>query len=459
MNGSLRDEPIAALLVGALRAHFTGLLEFLRSGSGPQSVVFRSGVPVRVELPDGDAPDRAAPPSDRLAHRRKAEQGLTRLFAERDLAFRAVEGLDDPVPGPALVLEPLPLLFRGFSAHLGSARPFLPPRETRLRLADTYPDGVDPFQFGAELEALVRAGLGVEALVAQGVARAKAEAAVACLVVTEMAFAEAAAGDLDSQPAAGPKSGGLGRAEGEGLVVHRRVPHRPEAGSARRELDPRPSRSSVPAPSVPDATGLLPAEAAPSVTQRLSPLLGRGYYQMLRVGPETDPAQLERAYRFLVNRLAEEPGDEGTAALAGLYREAFTFLGDRARAARYAAVSDGERAALEAEPRAERALLAVGDGRFEEARLLAAWASRLAPRRQELSTLLTAVTWLSALPEDRGPSPRAAVVVEARRTGHRLLWLALALVAAAEGDSKGARWAAAESGVPEHPLLARFGGG
>jgi hypothetical protein len=191
------------------------------------------------------------------------------------------------------------------------------------------------------------------------------------------------------------------------------------------------------------------------VEERLAPLEGKTYFQILRVGPDTDQAQVERAYKFLARKVGEEPRDAGTIALSGVLREAWSCLRDPARHARYTAAAAAERRALEAEPKLERCVRALGEGRTEEARYLARWAARLAPRRAEIGALVSGIDWLSESGEGRGPSPRGALTAEARRTGDRRIKLVLAAVLAREGEARAARALIVEAQGLGHPLTER----
>lgn len=271
----------------------------------------------------------------------------------------------------------------------------------------------------------------------------------------------------------GPSEEPVDSPPAEGLVIYRRsgsrvVPDRPPAASTLRghpeaiEAKPgAPAADEVSASSavaVDDQVESNPSDQARrAIARRLDPFEGKSYFQLLRVVPETEPAQLERAYRFLARRLQEDPTDPGSVALAGLLHEAYVFLREPHRATRYALAEGSERRAFEVEPKVERAIRALGEHRDEEARYLMRWAMRLAPDRSELGALYAAVEWLSTVPEERRFSPRPALSVEAHRTGDRYVKLALALVQAEEGDARGARATlAALSGLDHHPALDRF---
>ncbi|CAN0571551.1 unnamed protein product, partial [Laminaria digitata] len=69
--------------------------------------------------------------------------------------------------------------------------------------------------------------------------------------------------------------------------------------------------------------------------KRVGPIAAQTYYQLLRVTPGTPPAQVERAYRFLLRRIEDEGEDPGWLATKGVLQEAFEILNDPERANRY----------------------------------------------------------------------------------------------------------------------------
>lgn len=569
IRGRLGETPLAELLVGLLERSASGRLTVALHPEPRNHIEVRSGVPVQVSLPDMgpslisllvdeqlipaerrfelvrlahstgasesevlDAEKLIGPGRLREARERRAQAQLVRLMDVRDVDFVFEEGSGALDPAASTILQPLPLLFRGFVSSEGgrAAEPHLP-RRSRSRLAPAYPVGLDPFGFGERLERALVEDASEMGLLRAGIGRVEARSALAVLELAKMIvpWAEIELSEPLSEPKLRPRApsvqgrapstdGGVRRLPSNAIQPSspRRLPSgafqpiAPEPSPSlepapERPLGPRPARTSRSAggtPTIeparpegssssgsPAADGLVihrlsesrkdpsgPVElqeeprpvvmrSSPRVpreepdTERIPRTLGpfeeQGYFQILRVGPDTDDAQIERAYRFLVRRAKEEMPE--ALEVQDLLREAYAFLRDEERRTRYAAASASSRRALEIEMRFDRALRVLGEGRGEEAEYLLQWLCRLAPRRAELGTAHAAIRWLSSPFEERGPSPRSAVAIEARRTGDVRFRVLLVAVLAEEGAHDTAR--SIRGGLAPHPLLERFAGG
>ena len=171
-----------------------------------------------------------------------------------------------------------------------------------------------------------------------------------------------------------------------GLVIHRRsassvVPVRQAKVEPTLPPPPPPRPISSVEPSSPNPHDL----EYTAVRDRLAPLRNQNYFQMLRVAPGTDASQLERAYRFWMRKLDDEPDDVAVRTLRELLTDAYDVLRDPDRGRRYTtqvaqsdvtAAADRERLAFEAEPKVERAFRAMAANRTGAATYLLSWAEK-----------------------------------------------------------------------------------
>ena len=473
VEGHLAQQPFAELLIGALRANLDGRLSVALSPGDRNWIDFHSGVPVSVSLPDigpglvsmlveeGSIPadqgerllKRAETGSQsevvegialltggalREARARRARAQLVRLISRSDLDFRFVEGQRVVDPAKITLLEPLPLLFQGFLASPEAVRPHLPPEDAALSFGPTYPQGLDPLGLGADLEAAIAGRLSMEELVRQGFARRRVEAAAASLALVDMLVVgpPSVASSPPESPARPPieplSSGASSRASLESIELPRPIDRLvladPEA------LAPEDREPAEPTP----------AEVMAILTRALEGFENKSYFEILRVGSETDLAQLERAYRYLLRRVLDQggaadsargngtgsrlqPSDPRKAALAELFQEAYVQLRDPELRKRYRLSSSGERRGIEAEAKAERALRIAAVGRFTEAIFLVRWVVRLVPGRSEYLMLRAGLEWLGG-GVSRGPSPADKIEAELGRTGSRHLRQLLSLL-------------------------------
>ncbi len=262
-----------------------------------------------------------------------------------------------------------------------------------------------------------------------------------------------------SSPSGGP--GGVAGG-GEGLVVHRR-----SSGA----IDTRPPVVRV--------TSQIRTEAAVggnahdreyvAVRDRLTPYFGQNYFQILRVSADTDAAQLDRAYRFLVRRFEEDIDRQGAGPVLDLLHEAYEVLKDGESARRYAHLVergeklspiDRERRAVEAEPKVDRAVRAMGAGRTGEATLLLSWAERLDPSRSDLSAYFGVLDVIRAPDGQRAADARALLgmlqeQVELNAYDWRLK-LCMALALAEDGEFRAAAMIMDQTPDLSHPMALRI---
>ena len=197
-----------------------------------------------------------------------------------------------------------------------------------------------------------------------------------------------------------------------------------------------------------------------------TPLSGQTYHQLLRVTPGTAPAQVDRAYRFLARRVEDEGDDPGWRATLDLLREAHTVLRDPERAALYAQMVERsesssaaarERQAFEAEPKVDRALKCMAEGRIGEATFLLTWAEKLDPTRLDVPVLMSVVDFLRAPRQQREQDARGLQTILAaelaRQPNDWRLKLCQALVLAELGDERGAQALMLESPDLDHPMV------
>ena len=202
-----------------------------------------------------------------------------------------------------------------------------------------------------------------------------------------------------------------------------------------------------------------------SVEERLAPLRNQSYFQLLRVTPETPPAQIERAYRFLVRRVDQEGDDPGWRASKDLLAEAYRVLRDPAHAKSYGELVErsersrtarAERAALEAEPKVERALSVMALGRTGEARYLLAWAGELDPTRSDIGLLTAMAEHLGKRARKRSNRVSELLGVFSREVAKNphdwRVKLCQAVLHAESGDARAAQALIQVSPDPHHPL-------
>lgn len=218
--------------MGILRGNLSGALRLDLEASRTNVVYFRDGVPVAVDLPalgvslagvlaergelDPELADRVTARArasgasesriieiDRVVAegalrdgvRTRARRELERLFDEGPRAFVFTEGAPVPADADLAVLQPLPIIYAGLarSAHRGPRGPVAELLARwgahRFRLADTYPRGVDPFEWGDDVERAVEAleaPTSIAALGEAGLERTTAAVVLAALHAADM---------------------------------------------------------------------------------------------------------------------------------------------------------------------------------------------------------------------------------------------------------------------------------
>lgn len=525
LDASLATYPLAELLLGILRGNLSGKLDLFLHPEPRNVVVFKNGVPVSVQLPDGGVSlvkiliDSGELPHDRgldllrvaeasgrseeavieqhkvlsagaldEARRRRSRAQMVRLFDAGALDFRFSEGSEMPKDMPLTILQPLPLVFEGLyrAKDKSVVQRFLETHgRSAFSLAGTFPRGVDPFEWGAQVERVVTQAaspLSLQRLVQSGLPKDVAAVAMASLYLADMLDlreqgaglrpaptpAEGVAPRLPEPrrvpPAVPTPAGGVKSpppaAQTGGLVIHRR------SGPA---ATPPSAPAAAPAAPPPRAAAAAPVSKhdaeLQSVKKRVGPIAAQTYYQLLRVTPGTPPAQVERAYRFLLRRIEDEGEDPGWLATKGVLQEAFEVLKEPERANRYTQLverseksSKGmvERHAFEAEPKVDRALRAMAEGRTAEASFMLGWAERLDSTRTDVPVLMSVLDFMRASGAQRTNDARglqAFLAQELARQPHDWrLKICQALVLSELSDMRGAQALLVECPEADHPM-------
>lgn len=226
---TLGEYPLAELLMGILRGNLSGSLQLHLDPQTIDVVYFRDGVPVAVSLPAlgvslaGVLVQRgelSAPEADRVQSqsratgasesrvielarvvaegalrdgmRARARHELERLFDAGPRGFVFTEGAPVPRDADLAVLQPLPIIYAGLA--LRGARELVSRFVARwgghrFRLSDTYPRGVDPFEWGEDVEqrvAVFESPAPLAAAEHAGLERSTAEVVLTALHVADM---------------------------------------------------------------------------------------------------------------------------------------------------------------------------------------------------------------------------------------------------------------------------------
>lgn len=446
LESDLADYPLPELLLGILRGNLGGALELDLHAESRDWIHFQDGVPVAVSLPnvpgslssllsargalDRETAARVEAEARRTGKSESQIIAVERLLAEGALRegirararFQVVqlfdlvscrirfhEGRRLPAGAELAVLQLLPVLFEGLARSKNRApveRFITRFGDHRFRLSETYPRGVDPFEWGEQVErriALLEAPESVDDLVQAGLPRLTAQAALTALHLTDMVEV------LDPvQRSSGP---------------------RPDFGAGERGGD-RPT--------------FMHDQLRTLIAQKIDPLRRGTYYEILRVATSCDDDELIRAHRGLVARInTAEPAGRAHRSLVD---EAFSMLTDQRLGPEYLrSLNDPERRAkLEAEPKFKRAVLLLASGEVGEADYWLEVAQKLDPARKELRPVRSLVALASVSDKDDAqaiaaellPSIEAEVqALDARDLGRG----ALAVVRAALGDRRGAQ--------------------
>lgn len=522
LDASLATYPLAELLLGLLRGNLSGRLDLFLHPEPRNRVIFKNGVPVSVQLPDGGVSlvkiliDSGELPHDRgldllrvaeasgrseeavieqhnvltagaldEARRRRSRAQMVRLFDAGALDFRFSEGAEMPRDMPLTILQPLPLVFEGLyrAADRSVVQRFLEThRHSLFSLSGTFPKGVDPFEWGAQVERTVTQSahqISVQRLMQGGLPQDLAAVAMTSLFLADMLDLREQGAGLRPAPApsdppvrpteprrtaATPAAPASAPASG-GLVIHRRAGTSPTPAAGVTPPAPRTAAPSGARPEDPAPRSQHEAELQ-SIRKRVLPIAGQNYFQLLRVTPGTAPAQVERACRFLMRRVEDEGQDPGWRATKDFLQEAFVALNDPERAALYGQLVERsekspqglvERHAFEAEAKVDRCLRAMAEGRTGEASFLLSWAERLDSTRTDVPVLLAVLDYLRAPRAQRATDARglqAFLAQELARQPHDWrLKLCQALVLSELSDARGANALLTGCPDPDHPMV------
>jgi hypothetical protein len=479
-ESNFREYPLAELLLGVLRGNLTGQLEVRISQDPRNWIYFKDGVPVSVDLPDcgvsvakilnesGElSRERAvdvARAADKLrmseskviveseilshgaindARRRRAREEVVRLFDAGPASFSFVEGRLIPEQAALTILQPLPILFEGLRRcrDRSMVDRFVEEHgHAQFKLSATYPIGVDPFEWGRELEAKITSldePKTITELSHLGLDKKLTEVAVAVMFW-------------------------LGMVELHRNVAARRAPveHVTPAGEPRGVRSPAPSEEREASGLVVHRRTSVAAERLPvqPITEPLNPAIdrvgaalsayrGKSYYKILRVTESTAADQIERSYRHLLRLMEEQEDPAVRHAIEGVLDEAYATVADRDAGPRYRDLSErskassgavAERQSIEAERKIGRALSTMAEGRLSEAHALLEWISLLDPTRRDLKILRGMLSYFRT-PKDRRPLEARAlkplVLGELQRSpGDSHLKMCVALISAEEGE-------------------------
>jgi len=178
-EGRFSDYALPELLMGILRGNLTGVLDVILSSERRNAVYFKDGVPVSVSLPEVEA-------------RGAARAQIVALFDAGDRSFRFKEGEQMPADAELAILQTLPLIYQGLMAarDRSTVRAFTARTQgSRFHLADTYPRGVDPFEWGEAVERAVAAleePKSAEDLAARDLGAERAAVVLTCLDLADM---------------------------------------------------------------------------------------------------------------------------------------------------------------------------------------------------------------------------------------------------------------------------------
>jgi len=318
-------------------------------------------------------------------------------------------------------------------------------------LTDTYPRGVDPFEWGEAVERLVATldtPRSLDELMRGGLPPDQLAVVLTTLELVEM---------LDV------------------IEEELSVPPRANTGEVRLRPVSAIGAQISSAPPEPNVETLEVAERRwdhweqrAAVDKKIGSLLGKSYFEVLRVRPSSGQEQIERAAKFLTKTFPGIPEEPGQRAFRGLAEEAAAVLLDPAASARYRDLAERgeldakvrrERFALEVDAKVDRAVRRMAEGHTGEAELLLEWAAKLDPSRQDLRLHRAFLVLCRVSPEDRPavandlrPVLAAETVKHARDP---VLELYLAAVLAVLGERDGAWGALGRTPDPSHPLAAR----
>ncbi|MEQ9501135.1 MAG: hypothetical protein RIT81_29980 [Deltaproteobacteria bacterium] len=529
LEASFGTYPLAELLIGILRGNLSGRLDVFLHPEPRNHVLFRNGVPVSVELPDSGASlvkiliDANSLPRERgldllrlaeasgrsevalirqhkllspgalqAALARLARAQVVKLFDVGPAEFRFSEGVPSPDGVAFTILQPLPIVYEGLrnATHRGPIDDFLATHgRNTFVLSATYPHGIDPFEWGSDVEKVITPqdqSVSLDLLVSRGLSRETAGAAIMSAYLAGMMEVSGREPERRERPVEDPRLVDARRASAarvdaspqkdpSGLVIHRRsgagaVPvnaAKAEPKSSAVVLQPPPVAPARPA----TASGPNPHDLEyTAVRDRLLQYRDQNYFQVLRVAPGTDATQLERAYRFMLRRLEDEPDDYAARVQKDFLTDVADVLRDPDRGRRYAnlvaqaetaAPVDRERLAVEAEPKVERAFRAMALNHTGAATYLLSWAEKQDSTRTDVRILFAMIDYLRTPPAVRVDHTRTLEhLIDEELTKRSHDWrvrLCFGLLLAERGDERGARRNIAAAPDASHPMVRRIG--
>ncbi len=329
LSATFAEYPLPDLLLGILRGNLSGRLDITLHPEPRNRIYFRDGVPIAVDLADarvsmmhmlietGQVSEAAGlellriaegmdvsesvileerevlpPGRARELEARRARAQLVRLFDVGTVDFTFHEGIDCPEQVRLTILQPLPIVYEGLCATQDRAlleRILEDYTGRSFVLAPTFPRGVDPFEWGPDVDRalgrLEEEPHTLADLLELGLDPRTASAALATLVLAGMLEVR------DKAAPAKPKSDPRTRSAGAAPANPQRMPLDESAADETSGLvihyksgaKAKPGKDTPPAPA--PAPALLEYE---SVKARFANYDGKNYYQILRVAPNTD---------------------------------------------------------------------------------------------------------------------------------------------------------------------------
>jgi hypothetical protein len=484
------EDPLPDLLIGILRGNLTGVLNVDFGANKDDRVYFRDGVPVCVVLPSvgvslaeilvacgeiersvgisvqresgsGNQTESVvfskmdACPDGALQNgmRIRARAEMVRLFDAGDRAFHFQEGTSLPDLAEVTILQPLPLIYEGLlsAKDRSPLRSFLEETQGRwFKLVDTYPAGVDAFEWGKEVEVVVNTmceAQSIEQLIKKGLPPDQVAVVLATLSLTGMIEAVEA-------PSGMPKKLRLRTMATSGeyvLPAEQPLTLRPISGISH-------AMTSVPEPMASPAI-----DNTKDFRDKVLPLVGKNYFEILRVTPSSKADQLERAVRFLSKNIDSQ--HRGERAVAHLALEAHRVLASPVQGPKYRECLRRaeenpryltQRYQMEVDSKIDLALASIAEGHLDEADVWLTWAAKLDPTRSDLRLHRAFLSFCRAQPENRPVIASALRELLAQESlmepSDVSLQVYLACVVACLGDTKMVQVLRNRAGVLTHPL-------
>ncbi|MEE2901239.1 MAG: DUF4388 domain-containing protein [Myxococcota bacterium] len=486
-KGRFGEYPLPDLLLGLLRGNLTGLLEIQLDPSKKNQVYFKNGVPVSVMLPslvvslseilrDRGELEQAIMESVRMqasntsttesavlssnssvlpgtlqrGMRIRARAELVRLFDVGDKFFRFQEGAEIPADAEITILQPLPIIYEGLlsSKDRRHVQHFLNrTRGRRFVRLDTYPIGVNAFEWSDQVESVVAAlstPRSIDELTKSGLPVDHLAVVLTTLSMTGMVE--------DVSPEV------LSRAPSSLPERQVSLPHRPlKLKSSRNYSTADPALESVSKAAV-----RLPEQD--SSVEKAKPLLGKNFYEILRITPSSSDEQIQRAVKFFSkNSTSEKLYERIVAALA---KQASRILMDSNKSSEYRqAVMESkempkamqQRIQFEIGSKLEAAFEAILHARTVEADFWLTWAAALDPSRADLRVHRAFVSFQAASGEKKSHVANALreFLAEevAKHPAAHIFQIYLAAVVASLGEAELVANIRGRRGVAEHAMI------